>query len=138
MASITIPQGFEPDQSNDIAEETIGPYYVLCNPELSATGMISQSRHSNSMGTVHGGVLMTFADFSLCAFGRAGSADTHVITVSLSTEFIRAAPIDAWLTGDGEVVRRTRSLVFIQGRLYHEDQVLLTYSGVGKRIFDER
>ncbi len=130
------PPGFEPDQSNDIAEETIGPYYVNYAPNLLATGMISMPHHANSMGTVHGGVLMTFADFTLCAFGRDGSKDAHIVTVSLTTEFVRAAPIEAWLSASGEVVRRTGSLVFVQGRLYHGEEAVLTYSGVGKRIYE--
>jgi len=120
-----------------VAEETIGPYFVKYDPNLIATGMISQPHHANSMGTVHGGVLMTFADFTLCAYGRDGSTDAHIVTVSLTTEFIRAAPIGAWLHAMGEVVRRTGSLVFVQGRLYHENNALLTYSGVGKRIYEE-
>ena len=134
MTEITAPQGFEPDQSDDIAEETIGPYYVKYDPALAQTGMISQAHHANSMGTVHGGVLMTFADFTLCAFGRDESNDAHIVTVSLTTEFVRAAPVGAWLFADGEVVRRTGSLVFVQGRLYHDNECILTYSGVGKRI----
>ena len=136
MSEIIPPEGFEADQSDDVAEETIGPYYVKRNPNLIATGMISQPHHANSMGTVHGGVLMTFADFTLCAYGRDGSTDAHIVTVSLTTEFVAAAPIGVWLHASGEVVRRTGSLVFVQGRLYHEKDVVLTYSGVGKRIYE--
>ena len=136
MSEIIPPPGFEADQSDDVAEETIGPYFVHYDPKnassLSATGMISLPHHANSMGTVHGGVLMTFADFTLCAFGRSGSTDAHIVTVSLTTEFVRAAPIGVWLHATGEVVRRTGSLVFVQGRLYHENDAVLTYSGVGK------
>ena len=138
MTAPTLPPapGFEPDQSDDIAEETIGPYYVNYNPALLATGMISMPHHANSMGTVHGGVLMTFVDFTLCAFGRDGSNDAHIVTVSLTTEFVRAAPVGAWLHASGEVVRRTGSLVFVQGRLYHDNDALMTYSGIGKRIYE--
>ena len=140
MNEINPPPGFEADQSDDVAEETIGPYYVNYNHKkdstLVATGMISKPHHANSMGTVHGGVLMTFADFTLCAFGRDGSGDAHIVTVSLTTEFVRAAPVGVWLHASGEVVRRTGSLVFVQGRLYHNTEAILTYSGVGKRIYE--
>ena len=131
------PTGFSPDQSKDSAEENIGPYYVKYSPALKNTGMISLPRHSNNMGSVHGGVLMTFADFSFCAFARDGSTDAHILTVSLTTNFVHAAPVNAWLIGDGEIVRRTRSLVFVRGSLYHENEILLTYNGVGKRIFQK-
>ena len=77
---------------------------------------------------------MTFADYTLCAVGKTGSTDDSIVTVSLTTEFVRAAPSDEWLSGVGSVSRRTRSLVFVQGRLCHGDSVIMTFSGIGKRI----
>ena len=34
--------------------------------------------------SVHGGVLMTFADYTLCAIGKTGSTDESIVTVSLT------------------------------------------------------
>jgi acyl-coenzyme A thioesterase PaaI-like protein len=86
------------------------------------------------MGTVHGGVLMTFADYTLCAVGKTGSDDESIVTVSLTTEFLLPATAGVWLTGTGTIHRRTGSLVFVQGRLCQGDDVVLTFSGIGKRI----
>ena len=80
---------------------------------------------------------MTFADFTFCAVGKTGTDDASIVTVSLTTEFVRAAPADCWLYGEGTVTRRTGSLVFVQGRLCHGDDAVLTYSGIGKRIFGD-
>ena len=73
-------------------------------------------------------------DFTFCAVGKTGSSDQSIITVSLTTEFVAAAPPDVWLTGQGELTRRTRSLVFVQGRLLNGDVVVMTFSGIGKRM----
>jgi acyl-coenzyme A thioesterase PaaI-like protein len=88
------------------------------------------------MGGVHGGTLMVFADFAFCAIGLIGSDDDHIMTVSLTTDFVRSAPVGAWLESRAELTRRTGSLVFLTGQITHEGDVLLNYTGVGKRIQD--
>ena len=128
------PAGFEIAEGTDPAEDLIGPFYLKRLGDHCETGLLTAARHTNKLGTVHGGVLMTFADYTLCAIGKTGSTDDSIVTVSLTTEFVRAAPAAQWLSGEGSVSRRTRSLVFVQGRLCHGNSVIMTFSGVGKRI----
>ena len=129
-----IPDGFEIAAGTDPAEDLIGPFYLKRVSKHCETGLLTEARHTNKLGTVHGGVLMTFADYTLCAIGKTGSHDDSIVTVSLTTEFVRAAPAAEWLSGEGTISRRTRSLVFVQGRLCHGDEVIMTFSGIGKRI----
>ena len=129
-----IPDGFIVAEGTDPAEDLIGPFYLKRSEQRCETGLLTEARHTNKLGTVHGGVLMTFADYTLCAIGKTGSDDESIVTVSLTTEFVRAAPAAAWLNGEGVISRRTRSLVFVQGRLCHGDDVIMTFSGIGKRI----
>jgi uncharacterized protein (TIGR00369 family) len=131
-----IPNGFEPAVGKDPAEDYIGPFYMNVTGREPVAGLLVEDHHCNSMGTVHGGVLMVFADFAFCEIGLFGSEDDHIMTVSMTTEFIRGARGGVWLESRAELTRRTRSLVFLQGQICHEDQVLLNYSGVGKRIQD--
>lgn len=128
------PEGFLVAEGSDPAEDLIGPFYLKRAGDFCETGLLTAARHTNKLGSVHGGVLMTFADYTLCAIGKTGSTDESIVTVSLTTEFVRAAPAAEWLHGEGSVSRRTRSLVFVQGRLCHGDSVILTFSGIGKRI----
>ena len=132
--SVPIPAGFEPAVGTDPAEDRIGPFFLLREGERCETGLVTAAHHANSMGTVHGGVLMTFADYTLCAVGKTGSDDAHILTVSLTTEFVRSASSPAWLHGFGTITRRTGSLVFVQGRLCEGDEVVMSYSGIGKRV----
>ncbi len=128
-----VPAGFELDIGTDPAEDHIGPFYLRRDAASFAAGLRVEARHCNSLSTVHGGVLMTMADYALCAQARYGTEDTNIVTVSLHTEFVAGADAGSWLHSEGEVIRRTGSLVFVQGCLKSEDIVLLTYSGVGKR-----
>ena len=97
-----------------------------------------EPHHCNGMETVHGGVLMTFADFALCAQARFQSTDKHIVTVSLSTDFVDSAPCGSWLESRGEVTRRTGSLVFVQGIIHCSGKPVLSYGGIGKRIGERR
>ena len=86
------PEGFLIAEGTDPAEDLIGPFYLKRSDSHCETGLYTESRHTNKLGTVHGGVLMTFADYTLCAVGKTGSNDDSIVTVSLTTEFVRAAP----------------------------------------------
>ncbi|XOV85648.1 MAG: PaaI family thioesterase [bacterium] len=128
-----IPEGFLLESGTDPAEDHIGPFYLRRDPEHFSAGLMPGARHGNGMGNVHGGVLLTFADFALCAQARYGTQDDHIVTVSLNVDFISAAKTGQWLHSEGAVTRRTGSLVFLQGSIRQGAQTVVTYSGVGKR-----
>ena len=128
-----IPPGFLPETGTDPAEDHIGPFYLRRDTAQFSAGFLPEAHHGNSMGMVHGGVLMTLADFAMCAQARFDTTDVNIITVSLNVEFVDGAEVGEWLHSEGAVVRRTGSLVFVQGRLYQGRDAVLSYSGVGKR-----
>ncbi|MEM8767913.1 MAG: PaaI family thioesterase [Pseudomonadota bacterium] len=132
------PPGFQKAVGTDPAEDRIGPFFMNRTATDCRTALFPETHHTNLLGTVHGGVLMTFADFTFCAVGKTGSDDASIVTVSLTTEFVRAAPTGVWLFGEGAITRRTGSLVFVQGRLCQsEGEAVMTFSGIGKRIFGD-
>jgi uncharacterized protein (TIGR00369 family) len=135
---MTVPSGFLPEVGTDPAEDHIGPFYLRRSEHDFAAGLLLESRHCNGMGTVHGGILMTLADFALCAHAKFGTSDPHVITVSFTAEFVAGADEGAWLHTESEVVRRTGSLAFVQGRVMDGDRPVLAYSGIGKRLHTRR
>ena len=134
-----IPEGFLPETGTDPAEDLIGPFYLKRDNECLTAGMRVSAKHCNGMQTVHGGVLMTFADFALCAHARYQTEDKHIVTVSLNAEFVDGAPKGTWLESNTEIVRRTNRLTFVQGTILCSEQgsepyPVLSFSGVGKRV----
>lgn len=92
---------------------------------------------------MHGGVLSTLADVSLCALSWDVQVDAHIVTVSLQVDFVSSAPACQWLIGTGDVVRQTRTLVFVRGVLssvsnpaeFETNQdVVVSWHGIGCRI----
>ena len=53
-------------------------------------------------------------------------------TISLTTDFVAAVPLGAWLEGAADVIRATKSLVFIQGTATVDGATVLRFSGVYK------
>ncbi|MCW2524251.1 MAG: thioesterase superfamily protein [Frankiales bacterium] len=89
-----------------------GPFVQQAGPLFlhesgSIVGVFVAEHHLNRVGTVMGGFLATLVDVACCRAVAAGAgAGAMVATVSLTTEFIRSAPLRAWLEARAEVERR--------------------------------
>ena len=117
----------------DKAEDTIGPFFFRMEGAHPRTAFRVRPEHCNAHDSVHGGVLMTFADYTLC-LGANGGESESVATVSQNNEFIAPAHAGDLIEGDCEVVRRGGSMVFCRCTLRSGDQVVLTASAVIKRL----
>ena len=87
----------------------------------------------NGGDAMHGGCMMTFADFSLFALSRRERGPGHSVTVSVNSEFVGPAYEGDLVLCTGEVVRAGGSLVFIRGMLKVEDRAIMSFSGVVKK-----
>jgi len=63
----------------------------------------------------------------------SGVSGETCVTVSLNSDFMAAAQLGDWVTGSGEVVRRTGSMTFVRGQLAVEDAAVLSFQAVVKR-----
>ncbi len=128
-----MPAGYRPDPELDPAESHVGPFLRREGPDGLCIGLVVQDHHCNEHGAIHGGVQMALADYTVGATARFGTTDSTV-TVSFSAQFVDTARAGDLVEGRAEVVRRTGSLVFVQGRLSCADRALLAFSGVVKRL----
>lgn len=81
--------------------------------------IVPERRHSNLADNVHGGISLAFADIALFAAARALGIDMgpRTVTVDLSMQFVGAGRLDEPLDAEVEIVRDTRHLAFLRGRL---------------------
>jgi len=94
----------------------------------------AEKKHMNGGGMMHGGCMMTFADFSIFAFAWRDLENTHAVTVSLGGEFISAGAVGDLIEATGEVVKAGGSLIFLRGMLTTAGRPLMTFSGVIKKL----
>jgi|TARA_B110000263_G_scaffold175126_1_gene153015 acyl-coenzyme A thioesterase 13 len=129
-----IPQGYETDPGFDPAEDLIGPFYYQSVADTYKFAFVAEERHCNLIGIVHGGVLMTFADFSACIEATERYKDENCVTISFNSNFVSAGRVGELIECNANVTRKTGSMVFVTGEVYSNNEVLLTYSTVIKRL----
>lgn len=118
----------------DDFEDYAGPFYHRVEPDGSVRcGFTVGPQHINGHGTLHGGAMLTFADYALWALAErtAGGAG---VTVSLNGEFVGPAHLGDRVEATGEVVRAGGSLIFLRGLMTSAGRPLLSFSGTIKRV----
>ena len=80
---------------------------------------------TNSLGTVHGGVIMSLLDVALCTAARTLHPNSAgVVTIDMSTSFIGAAS-GGRLIAEGRVLKDRRTVSFVEGEALNEDGSLV-------------
>lgn len=130
-----IPEGYQLFDWVDPFEELVGPMCFKEEPDGRLRfAFEAKPKHANTAGQIHGGMLMTFADFALCLAAIHGLPGERCVTVSLSSEFTAPGQVGDFIESTAEVVRRARSLTFVRGTVTAGDRTLLNYSGIVKRL----
>lgn len=129
-----IPADFQ-RWEGDAFEDHVGPFFFRMEEGIAHTAFRVQPHNCNGHNMVHGGMLMTFADYTLCIAGIGGSRD-RVVTVTCNNEFIGPALAGDLVTGRGEIIRKGGSLIFVRATLECAGKTILTSSGVLKRLRD--
>ncbi len=112
----------------------VGPLYLKRDGDNLWVGFRVEKRHTNPMGICHGGMLASFADMLLpLSIHRKSEVGMRFLpTISLQLDYLAPAPLGAWVQGDAQVLRVTRSLVFAQGLASADGTPILRVSGVCK------
>lgn len=119
----------------DPFEDQSGPFYFREGEDgRVTTAFRAETKHMNGGGFMHGGCMMTFADFSLFAIAWKELADSRAVTVSLNGEFVGPAKTGDLVTATGEVIKAGGSLLFIRGLITTGTGPMLNFSGVVKKI----
>ncbi len=118
----------------DKFESNTGPFYFRTDENGDAvTAFRLEARHMNASGAVHGGCLMTFADFS--CFGIADAdIDGRAVTVNLSGDFLNPAFEGDLLEARGEVTKAGGRIVYVRGLISAGDKPVLSFTSVLMRM----
>ena len=95
-------------------------------------GFLAEEKHLNRRGVVHGGMLMAFADQALGLAAREATGGLLQATIQLDTHFIAPAVASEFITVRAEVVRRTRSILFMRGTLGVGARAVASSQGIWK------
>jgi len=119
----------------DPFEDTAGPMYESrTGVEPKRCAMVLEPKHCNTSGIVHGGLLMTFADYSTFSMAREAIGANGGVTVSMTSDFTAAARAGDLLKSSVDIIKSTRSMVFVQGRISAADVIVMSFSAVLKKL----
>lgn len=125
--SIAVPSDFRTRaKTNDVPIARLIGFEAKEIPDGRATVTLAAGpQHASPMGRLHGGVLYDIADAAMgIAFASILAPDESFTTVELKINFFR--PIwDAQLKAEARVVRRGRSLGYIECEITNEQGLLI-------------
>ena len=112
----------------------VGPLWTRKEEGAWAYGFVAEKKHTNPAGIVHGGMLATLIDHALSAIAWEANDRHPCVTVQLDVQFLAAVQPGRLVEARGRIVRRTSSLVFMQGNLTVKSEEVATASAVLKVI----
>jgi acyl-coenzyme A thioesterase PaaI-like protein len=118
----------------DAFETWAGPFYmrkdeagrVVCR-------FLAEQRHMNGGGFMHGGCLLTFADFACFSIAQEALTGPSV-TVNLSGDFLSAGKVGDMMEAKGEITRAGGRLIFVRGMITANDKPALSFTSVISRL----
>ena len=130
-----LPVGFVPLPMGGDFMRVNGPLYLRHEGDSVLVGFWVEKRHTNPMGNCHGGMMATFADMLLpVSIHRKDPsvAGRFLPTISLQIDYLAPCPLGAWVQGEAQVLRTTRSMVFAQGLISADGTPAVRISGIFK------
>jgi uncharacterized protein (TIGR00369 family) len=110
-----------------------GPFYRLPPQDgIWRFAFIAAERHMNAAGSVHGGMLMSFADIAMSQSSRAASGAQSCSTISLNCDFVGPARLGDLVEARVGLTRRTRTLVFLSAELLASERMVMVANGLWK------
>ena len=120
--------GFIQYEPADPFEEYAGPFWYRKAETRAQARMLPGQQHLNSGGMVHGGLLMSFADYVLATAAGATEAK-FALTVALTCQFLNAGRPGVPIEAEAEEIRAGKTLSFVRGTVSQEGKILLACSG---------
>ncbi|MFN7178942.1 PaaI family thioesterase [Hyphomonas sp.] len=114
--------------------DTAGPFYFRIDEQGPVAAFRAERKHMNGAQVMHGGCLMTFADFALFAIANKEMDGGYGLTVAFTSEFLDGPKVGEWVEARGEVLRAGRSLVFVRGIVTADGRPCLNFSGTLKKV----
>jgi len=121
--------------AHDAFETRAGPFYYREEEDGAAVcAFRAEQRHMNGGGFMHGGCLMTFADFALFSIAYRELEGHWAVTVNLSGDFLQPVHTGQLVEARGEVTRGSGKTVFVRGLVSADRVPALSFTGIVRKV----
>jgi uncharacterized protein (TIGR00369 family) len=129
-AGAPIPDGFTEVQGKAAFTTNNGPFYEkIIDDKTVIRAFRVLPEHLNSVNIVHGGMLMTFADSAL-ARTVGYQTGRRCVTIKMNSEFMFPAREGDWVEAHVDLVRTTRTVVFVKADLKVGKRTIFKTDGI--------
>jgi acyl-coenzyme A thioesterase PaaI-like protein len=133
-----VPDGLPPEAENISIggfNRHAGPIWRLpADGEVRRFALLVGDKHMNGSASLHGGMLMTFADISMSQMARAATGAAGCNTVSLTCDFVGPARLGEIVESRVRVTRQTRTMVFLSADIAVGDRPVAVATGLWKIV----
>ena len=116
--------------ANAAYETYVGPVERRDEPEGTVFRFTIAPHHLNGADMLHGGMMMSLASIVLGAIAKDSAPDEPIQAVSINCDFVGPGRAGDVVEGRGEITRRTRSIIFVNGTLTIGGKPIMTATGV--------
>jgi uncharacterized protein (TIGR00369 family) len=121
--------------NHDPFETVAGPFFMRREADGTYTcAFRAEEKHMNGAGSMHGGCLITFADFALFAIATDELDGADAVTMNLSSDFLGAVAPGALVEARGQVTRGGGKTIFVRGLVTADGVSALSFSGIIRRL----
>jgi uncharacterized protein (TIGR00369 family) len=124
--------GWEEIVNHTAFGELVGPIWRNDDNGKARFGFTVAPKHLNRSGNLHGGMLMTLADQAMAMAARQITGNKRHATIELNIQFVDGVKLGEFVVACPQVVRATRSVVFMEAKMFVGARLVVTTSGIWK------
>jgi uncharacterized protein (TIGR00369 family) len=115
--------------------DLLGQMYFRVTPNGVESKMDTDRRHSNGLGFLHGGFLMSFVDMAMFTIIRPRfTSGEGAVTLSCATDFLTGGVPGEPIEAHGEVLKETGKLFFVRGLVTQGGANVCSFTGTMRKI----
>ena len=96
--------------------------------------METTRRHSNGLGFLHGGFIMSFIDMAMFAFIFRQLENSAAVTLSCATDFLSAGIVGKPIEASGEILKETGKMLFVRGLVTQEGEKIASFTSTMRKV----
>ena len=96
--------------------------------------METDRRHSNGMGYIHGGCIMSFIDMAMFGFIFRQLEKGAAVTLSCATDFLSAGIVGQPIEASGEILKETGKMLFVRGLVTQGGVIVASFTGTMRKV----
>ncbi len=96
--------------------------------------MATDRRHSNGLGYIHGGFIMSFIDMAMFAFIYRQLDNSAAVTLSCATDFLSAGIVGKPIGASGEILKETGKMLFVRWLVTQDGANVASFTGTMRKV----